>query len=52
MDIDGNTLYWRADMDDTTEEKTQGLLGKDSELHYGGLNAEETQAREEAIEII
>ena len=52
MHIDGNKSYWGSDSDDATDDKTKVLLGKDTKLHEGGLNVEETQAREEAIEII
>ena len=41
-----------ADFDEDTDEQTKVLLGKNMELHRGGENVDETQGREEAVEIL
>ena len=52
MKVDGNRSYWGAEFDEDTDEKTNTLLGKNNELQKGGKDADETQGREEAIQII
>lgn len=52
MKIDGSKTDWGQHFDDTIDEKTKTLFGKDEKLRKGGRHAEETRAREEAIQFI
>ena len=52
MKIEGQKTYWGADLVDEVDEKTKRLLGRDMELHTPGDDADKTDARKEALEIV
>ena len=52
MRLNGKATFWGKTFDDTINDRTKKLLGMDLELHTPGRDADETKAREEALDII
>jgi hypothetical protein len=52
MRTDGKASYWGGPLSEEVEQRTQILLGKDTQLHTPGDNRDETDAREEALDIL
>jgi len=49
---DGTKTFWGMDVQEEESEKTKRLLGINRTLHTPGTNAEETEKREMALEIL
>ena len=52
MKLDGERTYWGARVDEDETKKVKELLGVDMTLHKPGRDAEETEKREMAMEIV
>ena len=52
MRTDGYASYWGGPLNEEVEQRTQILLGKDTQLHKPGNDRDETDARKEALDIL
>ena len=52
LQAEGDKTYWGQIIEDELDEEVKKLLGQDLDLNLSGQNREETEAKEDAKEII
>ena len=52
MQTNGLNTYWGKELNGDIDEKSQKLLGVNKQFTLGGKNADETQGRQEALQIL
>ena len=52
MKVEGETTFWGMNVDEGDSEEVKKLIGVDMQLHKPGKDADETDKRERALEII